>query len=302
MNFKEINADEVRLLSEALARDIRADVDEIFELIESFSDSDGDVEFAAAAAHGCIIIRIFDMGRYIFSYPYAMTDGASLDSAIEEIARYTQREELPLVLSDVPRDEITTVLSLGFRHIELDTEDDAGETYRVRIISECEMLEDIPTVYDADLSLGALCEDDIEAYAEISREESGLRYWGYDYRDDMPDAEDEYFYATANRDFMAGVSMTLAMRLAGALIGEVQIYAFDRRGGADFALRLLPSSRGKGIGKRALRLVFDAAGEIGLSRLYCDVMTENKPSVAFVSSAMEIVSQNDNVVRFKIEL
>ena len=300
MTFKEITDDTSELAAE-LALQTGADEGELTELLESFTP-DFDIELAAAAAHGCVIIRIFDMGRYIFSYPYEMTDEASLTGAIEEVGRYAMREELPLVFSDVPREEIPRILSLGYKHLELDAEDEDSEAFRVRIISECALAEEIPTASDGELSLGALTQEDIPTYAEISREQTALEYWGYDYRADAPDAPDEYFYNIASRDFHAGVSMTLAIRLSGELVGEVEMYAFDCRGGADFALRLLPSARGKGIGKRALSLVFDAARSLGLSKLFCDVMEKNKPSLAFVSSKMQRISSDNSSVRFIKEL
>jgi RimJ/RimL family protein N-acetyltransferase len=302
MTFKVITPESVCELSKCLSAELCVDADELVELLESFSFEDSDEEYAVAATDGCAIIRIFDMGRYIFSYPYEFSEDADVAAAIDAISRYAIREELPLVLSDVPKDEIPTLLSLGFRHVELDAEDGECECYRAKIVSECELLEDIPTVYDGELSLTPLSETDIPVYAEISRETTALRYWGYDYREDAPDAADDYFYMIAERDFLAGISMTLAIRYCGELVGEVQTYAFDRRGGADFALRLLPSARNKGIGKRCLALVFKVASTIGLSKLCCDVSEENKPSIAFVSSAMMLCKNENGILRFEAEI
>ena len=302
MTFKEITPDSIEELATALGEEIGADADVMTELLESFASEDADELFAVAVTDGCAIIRIFDMGRYIFSYPYEMTDDADISAAIEATVRYAIKEELPIVFSDVPTEELTTLLSLGFRHVELDAEDGDCESYRVKLISECELLEDIPSVRDDDLSLTPLSDTDIPVYAEISRESTALRYWGYDYREDAPNAADDYFYMIATRDFQAGISMTLAIRYRGELVGEVQMYAFDRRAGADFALRLLPSARNKGIGKRSLRLVYEVARIIGLSKLYCDVAEENKPSIAFVSSAMSLCKNENGILRFEAEI
>lgn len=302
MTFKVITPESVCELSKSLSAELCVDADELVELLESFSFEDSDEEYAVAATDGCAIIRIFDMGRYIFSYPYEFSEDADVAAAIDAISRYAIREELPLVLSDVPKDEIPTLLSLGFKHVELDAEDGECECYRAKIVSECELLEDIPTVYDGELSLTPLSETDIPVYAEISRETTALRYWGYDYREDAPDASDDYFYMIAERDFLAGISVTLAIRYCGELVGEVQMYAFDRCGGADFALRLLPSARNKGIGKRCLALIFEVAETIGLSKLCCDVKEENKPSIAFVSSAMSLCKNENGILRFEVKI
>ena len=302
MTFKEINPESLESLAESLAEKIGADAEEMTELLESFCPEDSDEQYAVDVSDGCAIIRIFDMGRYVFSYPYELTESADVSAAIESTVRYALKEELPLVFSDVPTEELPNLLSLGFRHVELDAEDGACESYRARIISECELVEEIPTVSDGEVSLSPLDERDIPTYAEISRDTTALRYWGYDYREDAPNAADDYFYSIATRDFLAGVSMTLGIRFEGELVGEVQLYAFDRRAGADFAIRLLPSVRRRGIGKRSLRLLFSVAERIGLSKIYCDVKEENKPSVAFVSSAMELCKNENGILRFEAEI
>ena len=302
MTFKEITPSSLSGLAKELAEKIGAHTDEMEELLLSFCPEDADEQYAIDVSDGCAIIRVFDMGRYVFSYPYEMTNSADIAAAIESTVRYAVLEDLPVVFSDVPCEELPTLFSLGFRHIELDAEDTECESYRVRIISECELIDDIPSAEDGEVALTPLDESDTLIYAEISREETALRYWGYDYRSDAPNASDDYFYSVAERDFLAGVSMTLGIRYEDELVGEIQLYAFDRRGGADFAIRLLPGVRRKGIGKRSLELLFSLSAQIGLLKLYCDVKEENKPSVAFISSAMELCKNENGILRFEAEL
>ena len=256
MTFKIINESNASELAAAIADELRAEREEIAELFCSFN-FDSDAEFAVCAAGGCVLVRVQDFGRYSFLFPFEFSAAASLSEAVDCIAEYSMREEIPLVFFDVPRDAVSLFLSLGFKHLNIDARDADGESFRVEIKSECELLDEIPTVSDDILSLTGLREEDIPEYARISREPTALRYWGYDYREDAPNADDGYFYSVARRDFLMGASMSLAVRMDGALIGEVQIYAFDRKGGAEFAVRLLPEYRGRGLGKRTLDLVFE---------------------------------------------
>ena len=221
--------------------------------------------------------RVFDYGRYTFLYPFEMTDGADLSRALSAVAEYAMREEIPLVFCDVPRDEVTPLLALGFKHINLDAETSDGESFRAEIKSECELIDEVPRVSDGEITLGEIYESDIQKYAEISRDESALKFWGYDYRADAPNADDEYFFNTARRELLAGVTLSLAVRL-------------------------VPEFRGRGIGKRILPLVFDLSCGIGLSSLRCDVMNENKPSLAFVGREMELVDVQNGVSKYEIKL
>ena len=301
MTFKIVSEDNLSEIRDALARELSVDEEEASELLSSF-EYDSDAEFAVCAAFGCVLVRVFDYGRYTFLYPFEMTDGADLSRALSAVAEYAMREEIPLVFCDVPRDEVTTLLTLGFKHINLDAETSDGESFRAEIKSECELIDEVPRVSDGEITLGEIYESDIQKYAEIARDESALKYWGYDYRADAPNADDEYFFNTARRELLAGVTLSLAVRLGGEMIGEVELYAFDRRGGAEFAVRLLSEYRGRGIGKRILPLVFDVACGIGLSSLRCDVMNENKPSLAFVGREMELVDVQNGVSKYEIKL
>ena len=301
MRFTVISEENLSKTSKLLADELSVEASDINELLFGF-DFDSDAEFAVCAECGCVLVRVFDFGRYSFLYPFEFSEGADAEAAVFAIAEYAMREEIPLVFFDVPKEEVSKILSLGFRHINLDTENEECESFRTEIKSECELLDAVPEVTDGEISLGEICERDIEEYAEISRDESALKFWGYDYREDAPSADDEYFFNTARRNPLAGVSLSLAVRLDAEMIGEVEIYAFDRRGGAEFAVRLLPEFRGRGIGKKVLPLVFEMAENIGLLRLRCDVMNENKPSLAFVGREMELLCVQEGISKYEIKL
>ena len=298
MTFRALNDETLPAASAQIAAELGASEEEMSDLLSGFADPNGEVEYAVAAKFGCVLIRIQDFGRYSFLYPYPFCENSDALAAVEFVAEYAMREDIPLVFCDVPSEEIGVFSSLGFRHFNLDAEDEECSGFRVEIKSECEIADEVPTVSDGTLELSALNADDITAYAEISRDPSSIKYWGYDYRKDAPNADDEYFFNTASRDFLAGCSLTEGIRLDGRLIGEAQLYAFDRRGAAEFAIRILPEYRRRGFGGAALELLFEAARRIGLVALRCDVMMENKPSLALIGKKMERVAELDGVVKF----
>lgn len=261
---------------------------------------EADVEFAIADYEGCALIRVFDMGKYIFLYPYEICEGADVFGAIKAIAEYAMREEIPLVFSDVPRERLSDFAI--FRHMDIDAEDNFGESFLVKIKTECMLIDEIPTVNWGRVTLNAITEDDVPLYAMLSKSADVNRYWGYNYADDVSSPTDEYFYECAHRDFNFGVSMSLAVRCEGNFCGEALVYAFDGMGGAEFAIRLLPQWQGKGIGRCTVAALMELGRRIGLVRLYSKIMKENEKSIAMLDSVSKTKESDGEFVKHIIEL
>lgn len=302
MKFRIYNEGDCERLAKALSDEIGCDPQDALELLCGYSSVDDEIEVAVCAVHGSLVIRIFDYGSYLFTYPYPMREGADIAAAIEAVAEYARLEEIPLVFTDTPAEELGVFAAIGFRHMDIDAEDANAASYRVRVKSECELLSRLPSVESERLTLSPLSDDDTAEYALISREESGLRFWGYDYRDDAPHATDEYFMEVARGELARGVALSLAARREGRLIGEVVYYGFDKKGGADFAFRLLPEYRGRGLGAELFLLAADAAREIGLLTLFGDVDKRNTACITLIAKRMEKIDENDSSVRFGLEL
>ena len=171
---EENKVDTVMLLSEGLSWDAASYLAEIADGL--VADNTG-AEFALSVSSSCALIRIFDMGRYYFAFPYALDGDADVATAIDEVCEYTMREEIPLVFTDVPSDSLSSLV--GFRHIDIDAEDKMCETYRVRIKTECEIASEIPSAAWGRVELNSLSESDIPLYAELCKDENVNKYWYY---------------------------------------------------------------------------------------------------------------------------
>ena len=268
---------------------------EALEIIESYMDGGSDA--AVSGAFGCLIVRIYDAGEYLFSYPYPLTESADESGAVEEIAQYALREGLPLVFFDVPRDSLP-VLLMGFRHADVDAEDESADSYRVTVKSECMLIKNAPEVTVGAVTLRELRYEDKDEYARICLDAENNKYWGYDFRDDEPDADAEFFMSTAQSERALGTAISFAVICEGKFVGEAALYAFDCRGGAETAIRILPEYQGRGLSGDILTALFEVCREIGLIRLYAEVFAENKPSVAFCSKYMERLSDEGGRVVF----
>ena len=248
------------------------------DALEMLDTDNEDVEFAITVVYGCLIVRVFDVGHYVFLFPYELEENASVHSAIIAVSEYAMREEVPLVFSDVDAESLSCFS--GFRHMNVDADDQSCDSYRVEIKTECMLAEKIPDVTGERVKLNEICDTDVSAYAELCKDENVNKYWGYDYKNDVKNPSDSYFYEVAVREFRAGIAATMAIRVDGEFAGEATIYAFDGRGGAEFAIRLLPRWQGMGFGTEATVLILDAARALGLIRLHAVIMNENTVSIA----------------------
>lgn len=271
------------------------------EILNGLDFSDDGVYYAAAYICGCMVIRIFDFGRYMFLYPFEMTEDADIASAILEISEYARREEIGLTFVDAPCSAVSFILSLGFLHIDIDCEGD--DSYRIRIKSELELAPKSISVGHSSITLEELCESDIEAYAALCRDEELNRFWGYDYRDDEPNATDEFFFDLAKEGRALGTSLSLAVRADGVFIGEVQLYAFDFRGECEFAIRIAREHHSSGFGSLATEACIKLARMLNLKKLSCDVKNENVSSLALMRKYFtESEGRYPDCRHFEIEL
>lgn len=266
--------------------------EEILEIIESFLPfTEEGCSFGFAVACGCLLVRIFDGAEYAFVYPIALSEECDERGAIREIASYAVREEIPLTFCDV--DEVGEgVIEDIFRFTESYGD---GESLAVRVHTELSRLDNEPWVSDGEITLSPLTDADAEDYGRLCLDKDLNKYWGYDYSEDNPDADGEYFLKAARAGFAGGGSLSLAVRLRGEFIGEATLWGFDFKGGASLGFRLLPSYHGKGLGKKTLKLILALGDEIGLKEIRASVKAENIPSLRILEREMNFVSSENNV-------
>lgn len=267
------------------------------DVLETFDTPEEGDEIAAADAHGCLLLRVLTSGRYCFCYPIPYAPGASVEDALTAIEEYAVAQEVPLFYINVASEDLPTLLP-RYRHIRADVQDEG--VYTVRVVTEGERREQIPTLRGERVSLSALSRRDIGRYAELCRDEETLRYFGYDYRADCPRARAVDFYRAAVREFSRGVAIPFAIRRGSRLVGEITLYAFDGRGRAEFSVRILPAYRRLGYAREAISLVTRFSfSDLGLVSLTARCRRENLPSATLLSSLAPLVLQDEDVLIFR---
>ena len=279
---------------------ILADTEYVREILASFLEIlDEGVEIALTNSHGCLLVRIFDSGKYSFVYPIAISESADCQSAFIDIVNYSIRELIPVYVTDTPREEIDFIVST-FPHAEAHAYDEDVDSFAVIISSECDMLDEVPTHTADGVTLSPITERDLARYAELCRSEAVNRYWGYDYKDDVERDDDAYFLSVQESEFMRGVALSLAIRIAPSdeLVGEAVLFDFDYRGAAMAAIRLHKDTQGRGVGSRSLAALIELANRIGLKTLRAEVMLENAPSVRMTEKQMTRLPDKDGKAQF----
>ncbi len=159
--------------------------------------------------------------------------------------------------------------------------------YTAHIRNELWHIERLPELSSERLTYDALRPEDIPAYNRLCLDDERNRYWGYDYRIDCENPGEEYFYNDQRHDFSTRSSLTLAIRLEGVFIGEVLLYNFDFRGGAEIGIRLLREYGGFGYAREALRTVISyGLYTVGLDEIRAKCYKENTASYNLLSAVM----------------
>ncbi|MBQ7343391.1 MAG: GNAT family N-acetyltransferase [Clostridia bacterium] len=271
------------------------------EIIFGLSEAAGEESVAFCYCDDVLYARIYDGERYVFPLPFMLTEDADAVRACIDLAAYSRRELIPLIITDVPRDEIEFLCSV-FPHIDAYTYEDDDDTFYIKVNNECDMLDSIPSIELDGIVLDALTDEDKEKYAELCRDRDLNKHWGYDVDEDNPDGDSDFYLKVAEREFDDGVAITLAIREGGELVGEATIYDFDYVGSAEIAVRVLPTCHSRGIGSGATRALIKLSREIGLSSLRAEILEENESSIKMTSKYMELVKRENGKVYFALSL
>lgn len=272
--------------------------EEAREAVRYYLSSESDFEYAFSVVGECLVVRIFDLGRYCFVFPAPLSDFADIDKALEESVRYAVLEEIEAVFIAVPFEQVSSFARIGYRHFNLDAESETAESYRVTLKNEIMLAEKFPVFADEKTEFSFLRESDAKDYARLCRDKDSEALFGYSVTEDYPDASDSTFIEICERELEYGTALTYAVRAEGKLVGELSLHNFDYKGGADIAIRILPEHRRLGHAGRALSLILDNFSSLGLVRLYARVFNENSASLSLFSKRAEFMQKSEGVTVF----
>ena len=281
-----------------LPDELAADAEELLDSALDMTDDVSEIGVAVHCSH--FLLRLFDGDGYWFLYPVPLSDLACTPEVLTELAAYAMEQMVELRFFDVPEEELDVMREI-FPHVDGAFVGDG--VFNVEIRNELSLLEGFPEITDEDLSLELITDLFADDYYKLMSDPDVNLYYGYDYREDLPQggAEDLIRVALAEAD--ASTALTYAVKMNGDFIGDAVLFYPDFRGGAEIAIRLFPSFQGKGIGTRTLKLLVELAYRIGFSKLYARVDGRNLRSLALMDKLFERVGADEcGVARFSKDL
>ena len=199
--------------------------------------------------------------------------------------------------------------------------------YVILIQSELLYVDDVPCIKTKRLTLDEISKADAAVYSAICMDDERNKYWGYDYKADLPDeyaaavlpvcpdktdapisalerAENcipaNYFVEAAANDFARRMCLSLAVRLDGKMIGEAVLYEADYKGGIEIGCRLLKEYECRGFGREAMEAVSDwAIYKAGFRKVKAKCFKENAASYKMLASFMKQIADDDKYFYFE---
>ena len=295
ISFLPYGSDNFFGLMESLSEEEREAAEEIVDFYVSGSQG---AEFAFAVVSGNLLIRAYAEEEYSFLFPYEITDGADISSAILRIVEYAALEEIEPIFEAVPTEYTELFSELGFRHIRVEPDSADEESRRVQLMNELSLFEGELKASLGALSLSQIEDSDAVDYARLWRDEENNKYWGYDFREDHADADDGFFVELARRELSSASALSLAVRSGNTFVGEALLSCFDYKGGADLSIRILPDFQRMGYAKATFEMLRRIASEIGLVKLYARVYEENIPSIRLFEAKADEKRREDDILIF----
>ena len=301
--LKFINAEDCRaggiLAPRICPEDPESMLDDIREVLEAArSMAEMGCEVKLADCLGSLVVLVYDGAQYSFFAPSPMMDGIDGGAVYAALADFAVKELIPLKICDVPREELDVISSV-FPHVDGVCYEDDEDLFAVTVHTELDLLSEAPSVSDGDITLDVLCDTDAQDYFALLCDPDVNKYWGYDFKQDYPDADGALLLNEARSEYARGVALSLAVRLDGAFVGEAVLHGFDLRGGDLAAIRLSSGCRGRGIGPRVLELLLSLCKDIGLRTLRAEVDERNLPSVKMCRRYFDELPARDGIAYFE---
>lgn len=153
------------------------------------------------------------------------------------------------------------------------------------VLSPIDLVKELPLLTGERVVLAPLQEKEYEDFALLNRDVELNRYWGYNYRYDLPDgveADARYFAQDLQKDFQNKNEVSWIIHdLSGAFLGQVVLFDFSADQGAEIGIRLKKEAQKKGYAQEAVKLVMGYAKEgLALHYLNYESFLENAPSIA----------------------
>lgn len=187
------------------------------------------------------------------------------------------------------------------------TENLAEERYTLKVLNAIDLNPRPKKMKGPRIDLSRIKKNDAKDFAALALDERLNRYWGYDYRDDLPSearASPTYFYLDNLNDFNLKAAYSFMIKdYEGRLLGEAVIYNFKADNSAELGVRLFESAQHHGYAIEALSLLVAYAKRIHLSSLRYESYLLNAPSIELAKKlSFAECGRDENRIYFILKL
>ncbi len=159
-----------------------------------------------------------------------------------------------------------------------------------------------PTLKGEKVILNKITKKDSKNYFKLYTQVKNNKYWGYDYKKDVKNIDENTFYLLQKKDFKNKSNLCLAIRKKGntELIGEVVLYNFDYKNNVEVGIRLFKKEQKKGYAKESLALIENYVEKVLKLNLVAKCFKKNLSSkMLFLSKNFKIYKEDDKYFYFK---
>lgn len=116
-----------------------------------------------------------------------------------------------------------------------------------------------PVLKGERVTLSKITKKDKDTYFKLYVNKTLNKYWGYDYKKDVPSPSPDAFYNMQLKDFKNQDVLCLAVRVKGEMIGEAVLHNFTYDGKVEVGIRIFKKHFKKGYGTEAVKLISEYA-------------------------------------------
>lgn len=293
----------------------------VFEETE-FTKSDGMAKIEMDAVKS-LIPRLSDLSQVC---GYMEVGGKIISVAAGEICGDTLVEHVEKALKEYegvyPATAQAFARSFGGEGVSyINREDDSGDlglrksklqynpcallrSYAVSVDKMLKKVHTMPVIKGKNVILKRIADKDAERYRALAADVERNKFWGYDYRKDLPlgqEADGAYFLSLIRRDFRNRNELSLGIYLQGELIGEAVVHNCGYAGEAEVGVRVLPGYEGRGYAGEAIKLLIEFSfASLGAEVVQAKCYKQNTRSNRMLSLAgMRPCGEDDTFYYFR---
>jgi RimJ/RimL family protein N-acetyltransferase len=153
------------------------------------------------------------------------------------------------------------------------------------VLSPIDLVKTLPELKGERVVLAPLKKEEEEGYAQLNRDVELNRYWGYDYRYDLPEgvsADAAYFARDLAQDFANKTEVSFIIHdLEGHFLGQVVLENFTTDRGLGIGIRLKKEAQKHGYAFEAVSLALAYAKDVlGFAYARYECFLPNEASIA----------------------